>query len=379
MYDMKYIFKAVLPLKIVIVLLFTSKACIAKNNNHLLPHNYCNNWLFKQHPLAIVKLDNRLYTATNVLADANTVVFDNAYSNAVDGDDAIKLSVSGESFGILKDNQLLVVEGRPLINSIDTTFFSTVNLTEQNYRLEFVSSNMTLQNITAVLQDNFLGTSTPLNLAGTTTINFLVTAMAASKAVDRFKIVYKPIVLPVKFYSITAINTKNKIGVEWQLEDEDGINEYVVEKSNDGLHFVPVAIVLPRIIRSFRKKYEWIDENIQQQLLYYRIKSIEQSGEEKYSAVVKVKLSYNALTNVWPNPVSGNTINIQLNQTIDGKLSLRLINNVGDIIVQKEYSFINAYQPLFLFTLPNQIIKGKFYIEIRLNNGPKILNTIIKL
>ena len=40
--------------------------------------------------------------------------------------------------------------------------------------------------------------------------------------------------------------------------------------------------------------------------------------------------------------------------------------NVGDIIVQKEYSFINAYQPLFLFTLPNQIIKGKFYIPMHI-------------
>jgi hypothetical protein len=145
---------------------------------------------------ALVKIDSRLYNAANNLVDANVVVFNTQYANTVDADDAVKYSNASENFGIQTSNTTLAVEGRQPITSDDAIQFNVSNLQQQTYTLEFTASNMATVAATAVLQDAYLGTATPIDLGGVTKVNVTVDANAASKAGNRFKIVFtaKPIV-----------------------------------------------------------------------------------------------------------------------------------------------------------------------------------------
>ena len=145
---------------------------------------------------SLVKMDSRLYNGSNQLVDANVVVFNTQYANTVDADDAVKYSNTSENFGIQTNNTTLAVEGRQPITTTDAIQFAVSNLQAQTYTLVFTASNMATVNATALLQDAYLGTATPIDLSGATTVSFTVDANAASKAANRFKIVFaaKPIV-----------------------------------------------------------------------------------------------------------------------------------------------------------------------------------------
>ncbi|MEI9934431.1 MAG: hypothetical protein WDM71_06170 [Ferruginibacter sp.] len=60
----------------------------------------------------ISELPTNLIDSTAKVADGNVIVFDNAYSDSVDGNDALKLFNSGENLGILRSNKTLVIEAR---------------------------------------------------------------------------------------------------------------------------------------------------------------------------------------------------------------------------------------------------------------------------
>ncbi len=173
----------------------------------------------------LIKLESRLYkgiSANAGMADANAVVFDVAYSNAVNGDDATKLANTGENMGILQNNKTLTIEGRQPVTSKDTIFFKIWNMQAQVYRFEFVPRNMAYQNLTANLEDSYLGSSTRLNLSDTNRIDFEVDANPASYAVNRFRIVFVKMAGDCLGSSKSFIAASSGTTYQWQVDTGTG-------------------------------------------------------------------------------------------------------------------------------------------------------------
>ena len=143
------------------------------------------------------------------------------------------------------------------------------------------------------LEDAYLKTSTPVNLNGTTTIDFTVNADAASAAPDRFRLVFKAkfivLPLPFTFKNVRANLQNNDIAVEWITENEENIKSYDVETSANGLQFEKAATVIAKGSKS-TENYQWLDANAKPGVHYYRIRSVNVNGEVLYSNIVKVEV-----------------------------------------------------------------------------------------
>jgi hypothetical protein len=366
-----------LRLKIGVLVLLISMASNAANTNNGLNNAYS---FLKSSPLAIVKLDNRLYTAANILADANTVVFDNAYSNAVDGDDAIKLAVGGENFGIQKPGAILVVEGRQPLTTNDTIYFNTTGLQQQTYTLQFDAINMDYQHFTATLQDKYLLTNTTIDLSTTTNVPFTVDANAASSATDRFKIVFilnTP--LPVNFISIAANVMARGNQIQFTVSNQTSLLQYIIQKSTDGIHFVTATTLAPSATTEGIKTYTWVDATIYTSTVYYRVKSISINGAEQTSTIIKLavkKAAYNIA--IAPNPIEGNSIHLQLNNTSKGKYSISVKNMEGKAMFNTTYNGVASGLNALIY-LPANYNKGLYWVEVLDANGVKQILKIVKL
>lgn len=317
----------------------------------------------------LVKLDTRLYSingSTNNFADANVVVFDNAYSNAVDGDDATKLANSGENLGILRDNQVLVIEARQSITNRDTIFYKMWNMLQQNYRLEFVPNELNIPGLSAVLQDAFLNTNTNIDLSITSNYNFIVNASPASSASNRFRLLFvQSTPLPVNFISIVANRFGNNIKVDWQVAEERSILKYEVLRSVDGRNFSSVGII-PANASTFN--YSWIDWNITMSTFYYRIKTIGISGDEKYTQIVKVTVGKQSQGfSISPNPVESGIVNLQFNQQPAGNYQVRVFNLNGQAILNQQIKHTES-NSLQLIKLPESLSTGIYKVEVNGNN-----------
>lgn len=315
-------------------------------------------------PTSLVKFESRLYRETGMnagMADANVVVFDAAYSNAVNGDDATKMSNPGENMGILQSAKTLTIEGRQPVAAADTIFFNMWNMQPQLYRLDFAPRNMESQNLSASLEDNYLHISMPINMSDTTRVNFVVDANPASYAANRFRVVFlKAMILPVNFISISAVRQKPNVEVKWTVGNQLSMHHYAIERSTDGRNFVQVGTVTATGIST----YNFIDIDAPNSILFYRIKGIGNSGDNKYSALVKVSsINIKPEYAIVPNPIENHNLNIQFRNRAAGKYQLRLFSNVGQQVLSTEvqHAGVSATQSV---TIPAKLAKGTYRLLI---------------
>jgi len=301
----------------------------------------------------LFKLYTNLYAVNSDssanLADGVASSYYPTYNNSVDQFDALKTNSfnSKENLSISREGKLLAIEKRMSITNDDTIFFAMRNMSNMEYRFEFIPQNFQ-QGMNAFLEDNYLSTSTPLNLIGTNKsyYNFTVNnSIAASADINRFRIVFKPaspsggpIILPVKFDGITANSLGKDIHVTWKVENELNIKKYEVEKSPDGVSFTAIGSDSATGNNSSTVSYSFVDQSPFSNSNYYRIKSVDNNGGIEYSPIAKVEL--NGITvssvNVFPTVVNNETVNLQLTNMPKGTYNILLLNSLGQVIYKQQ-------------------------------------------
>ena len=263
--------------------------------------------------------------------------FDDAYSNAVDGLDARKSFNTGENLSIKSGGKLLVIERKRTIKQNDTIFLNLTGVRVQQYRFTFNAENLDPR-LEGFLEDSYLHTRTPVNMSGSTDVNFTVTTDAASYAADRFRIVFAPLkALPVTFTSIKAYRQDKNVNVEWKVENEMNIKQYEVEKSTDGIHFATIAIQAATANGGSSAVYLATDAKLVFGYNYYRIKSMDMNGKALYTNIVKVFVgSTKRDITIHPNPITDGIIHLQLVNQPGGRYGIRLLNKLGQVIQSRQ-------------------------------------------
>lgn len=144
---------------------------------------------------AVEKLSILLRFTANgkdVLADGVLARYANNYQNTLDDNDAVQMTNMDEDIAIVSNTKKLSIESRNTITEKDTMYLHIANLkaSQANYRWVIAPQNFESFRLQAYLIDNYTGTSNAINLSDTTTIPFTVSNIAASRANDRFKIVF---------------------------------------------------------------------------------------------------------------------------------------------------------------------------------------------
>ncbi len=188
---------------------------------------------------SVAMLSTLLYTSAGELADGNRVVFDDQYSGAVDGDDALKIANGGENFSLLRQTKKLSVEARGHLQNTDTLFYNTSNLKTGNYTIVIAVQHMPVTSSLAFFEDAYLQTSIPVYFTDSIFVPVTITSASGSMAADRFRLVFKPgAILPVNITSIAAKRKDNNtVEVKWNVQQEMNVKQYVIERSIDGSVF----------------------------------------------------------------------------------------------------------------------------------------------
>jgi hypothetical protein len=315
---------------------------------------------------------------STVLMDGTLTQYDMDYSNDIDGMDARKMSNFSENLGLLRANTVLVIERRQTIRGNDSIFFKMWNLRTFNYQLEFIASNLNKYGATGVLEDNYLHTSSTLNLNGTTHLNFSVTNDPASKASDRFRIIFTTAIyspLPVTFIAAKAFLENKLITIDWKTANESHVNRYNIERSVDGINFLRATEI--KANNQSSNSYRWTDTNLAGNNNYYRIRSIDNDGKISYSDIMKVYVAKsNQSISIYPNPATGNHLNVQLVNQEPGLYEMRLLNSFGQNFMTKSFQYSGGTNTQNI--KPAQSIpKGIYQLEIKTPCGNKKVISVV--
>ncbi len=200
-----------------------------------------------------------------------------------------------------------------------------------------------------------------------------MTDNTASAAADRFKIVFKPSIV---YTSLAAAVLYSDIAVEWNVPNEQNIKEYDIERSTNGINFTKVAAMASSGNSATAVGYNWLDVSPALGDYYYRIRSKSNNNVIGYSNIVKVTINKSTpAIYVFPNPVTQNTIHLQMNSMPKGVYAVRLINNLGQVIGTNwighlEGTATESIQP------NNKLLSGIYQLEV---TAPDKKITMIKV
>ena len=310
-----------------------------------------------------------------VMQDGVYILFDKKYSNGVGDEDAFKFPNITDNLSIIRQSSALAVEKRQLINVTDTIYLDVDKTIKQQYSLEFEPGQLNKINQAAFLEDASNKTSTPLNMDKNTVVDFTAVSDMGLHKEGRFRIIFRPSVV---YSSVNALIQNNDIAVQWEVTSEKNIEKFQVERSADGSEFISVSDKPSAGDAETKNIYQWLDKNPAAGTWYYRIKSISKNGVLAYSDVAKVILLKRGTgMYVYPNPVTNNSIALQMSGMQQGDYKTRLINETGQVISSRQFAYIGGNFTQ-LISLNSTVAPGTYQLEIMLpDNKANYLRVLV--
>ncbi len=280
-------------------------------------------------------------------------------------EDAEKMWGNEENISLKRGNYHLSIESRPFIGaSNDSIFLSLSSLrANTNYALEFKPSNWDAGS-KAYLLDKLLSTETMIDLNATNFVHQFTSTTA--NASDRFVVVFRASTLPSRNFTIGAEKQgTNKVKVNWEAQGETGVKAYSVEKSEDGVNYKTINTQVGKNGNA-TNSYNYIDNNPVNGLNYYRVKTTQLNDMERYSAVVTVNFKLQTINNVtvYPNPVKGNAIGLQLQDIEKGMYSIRILSVEGKELYKQQLQ-VNGNSLNTTVNPSTKLAKGVYTLQVQ--------------
>ena len=143
--------------------------------------------------------------------------------------------------------------------------------------------------------------------------------------------------LPIELLNFNGYPENGYNQLEWTTASEINNDRFVIERSHDGVLFEILGEISGQANSNRNVQYNFIDENINNGILYYRLRQVDYDGAYTYSNTIAIKQSENAEISFFPNPTKGN---VKLNFVSKSNEDLTIsINSLFQEIHRQEIAF----------------------------------------
>ncbi len=146
---------------------------------------------------------------------------------------------------------------------------------------------------------------------------------------------------PVDFLSLTAVQEGRDARLRWETATNSLESRFEIERSFDEVLFAKVGEVNGMDIAEGENVYEFLDQNIQEEVpitFYYRIKQIELDGAPRYSDVVSLTIAPGDFFTLEANPNPfGEELDITFSHSDEHPIQIRMITPLGEIVYDQSF------------------------------------------
>jgi hypothetical protein len=180
--------------------------------------------------------------------------------------------------------------------------------------------------------------------------------------------------LPIKLLSFTAAPDGKQVKLNWRVDESTTNNSFIVERSNDGIHFEKMMFVN----NSGSPQYFLADDNPYYGTSYYRLKTVNDDQSYEYSRPVKVvfKQSSDYTMKIFPNPVSaGSTFYLSVSGMQESKMvTVNAFDIQGKILFTQDYLLDQGNNRTMEIRLKTVPPSGIMLLVVRDKSSFKILH-----
>ncbi|MBP6409478.1 MAG: choice-of-anchor D domain-containing protein [Pseudarcicella sp.] len=176
--------------------------------------------------------------------------------------------------------------------------------------------------------------------------------------------------LSASLASFTAKKNSSKSNIlVWNVTNETDFKGYEIEKSTDGKLFEKVGFVQA----NHSPSYKFVDNNVSANANYYRLKMINTNETWVHSRIEYVEngTENTRVSQVYPNPVSGKQIRIDIESNEDKILQTQIVDILGMQYLAKDIK-VQAGINKVIIDLPNLLSKI-YFIRLKDQSGKEFV------
>jgi hypothetical protein len=183
---------------------------------------------------------------------------------------------------------------------------------------------------------------------------------------------------PYVIKEIYAEKTDAAIGLSWNVEPDNNVSAYVLERSNNGVSFEVIARLTNEDAANKVCHYKDSTGGPVTQLYYYRVKTISMDNSASYSPIVRVRRTLaTSRTGFKPTALYfADTINVVLLKDMPGPIQVNLYNYDGKLVQRWAFDSKLKADTILLSQFPI-LEEASYYLEL-VNDKKKYLQEVLK-
>lgn len=179
------------------------------------------------------------------------------------------------------------------------------------------------------------GASTRLTQTGNGTVNDVSYIEVNTPGFSNFYIqLATGAILPANILTFSGVRQGNSNNLKWTVAQETDVQNYEVERSNDGRSWSAAGSVNSLGNTSTQRSYTFSDNNISGVKQLYRLRQVDRNGSVKLSNIVVIKgVKPTALTlnGLFPNPTASK-LNVLIDAPAKDNITITVMDGVGRIV-----------------------------------------------
>ncbi|MEO6229157.1 MAG: T9SS type A sorting domain-containing protein [Ferruginibacter sp.] len=219
-----------------------------------------------------------------------------------------------------------------------------------------------------------IGTSIYVDAPGTYIVNHRLQSTCPIYASDTIQILFDAncFLLANNIISLTGMQNNQFVSLNWRVSGNEDTRSLQVERSLDGIHFTASGKMQQAINKSGSVDYSGVDDinNLDNRLLYYRIKMISKNGKVTYSGITRISIVpylHAGISGVTPNPAK-DKLSIQITSVKDEAIHLSLHDLTGKLIRSISQDVKFGHSSVDLQNLGN-FDAGVYVVKVYMNNN----------
>jgi Secretion system C-terminal sorting domain len=153
------------------------------------------------------------------------------------------------------------------------------------------------------------------------------------------------------------------VAIRAEIDEEQDIKEYIVERSIDGVNFEYINKANAKN-GNVSNEYYFEDGvgSLSNAVIYYRIKQLKFNGEIVYSKIISVRLDNKLKVNIFPNPTSRN-ITISFFASVSENAHINIYNVGGKLTKHINFKMLKGNNIIPISEIEN-MPAGLYYVKI---------------
>lgn len=167
--------------------------------------------------------------------------------------------------------------------------------------------------------------------------------------------------LPVELTSFTGTCLEDGISrISWSTASEFNSKEFIVQRSEDGIHYTAVAVVPAAGFSNQPRNYSITDTSVYANSSYYRLIELDKDGKQSTYSFIQVKCNeVNGVHIYYTQP----RVVVEVNSTKDKQVGFNVYEVSGKLLHQEDKQIVRGYNR-FDLGIKNKLTDGIYIIQM---------------